>query len=103
MPRLQRSLIATLVIASLLSSSGCGHRQRRAQLRQSQLQTLKLYRENQGLAGQAGMVGQLAMEKDQLAISNSQLEQQLASAQQNLDVTNQRLANLNAERAQLSE
>ena len=103
MPRLHRSLIATLVMASLLTSSGCGHRHRRAQLRQSQLQSLKLYRENQQLAGQAGMVGQLAMEKDQLAMANSQLEQQLASAQQSLDVTNQRLANLNSERSQLSE
>ena len=98
MPRLHRSLIASLLIASFLSASGCccRHGQRKARLRQSQLQTLKLYRENQCLAGQAQMAGQLAME-------NGQLEQQLASAQQNLDVTNQRLANLNAERAQLSE
>ena len=96
MPRLHRSLIATFVIASLFMSSGCGHRQRKTQLRQSQLQSLKLYRQNQELAGQAEMAGQLAME-------NTQLEQQLASAQQNLDLTNQRLANLNSERAQLSE
>ncbi len=103
MPRLHRSLIASLVIASLFMSSGCGHRRRKMQLRQSQLQSLKYYRENQEMAGQvqglseqAQMAGQLAMEKDQLA-------QQLASVQQNLDVSNQRLANLNAERTQLSE
>ena len=98
MPRLHRSLIASLLIASCLSASGCccRHARRKARLRESQLQTLKLYRENQCLTGQAEMAGQLAME-------NSQLEQQLASSQQNLDLTNQRLANLNAERAQLSE
>jgi chemotaxis protein MotB len=96
MPRLHRSLIASLVIACLISASGCGHSRRKTHLRQAQLRSLQLYRQNQELAGQAEMAGQLAMEK-------SQLEQSLAAAQQNLDLTNQRLANLNAERSQLSE
>ena len=99
MPRLHRSLIASLLIACLLATSGCGcrqHRRRRNELRRAQLQSLKLYRQNQELAGQAEMAGQLAEQ-------NSQLEQSLASAQQNLDLTNQRLANLNAERALLNE
>ncbi len=97
MPRFHRSLIASLVIATMLSASGCcAHGRRKSQLRQSQLQSLKLYRQNQELAGQAEMAGQLAQQ-------NSQLEQSLAAAQQNLDLTNQRLANLNTERAQLSE
>ena len=104
MPRLHRSLIATLLIACLVATSGCccgrggglGRGSRKRQLRQAQLRSLELYRENQQLCGQAQMAGQLAQEK-------GQLEQQLASAQQDLDVTNQRLANLNAERAQLSE
>lgn len=100
MPRLlQRSLIASLLIACLLSTSGCGCRQtrrRKNDLRRAQLRSLQLYRENQELAGQAEMAGQLAEQ-------NSQLEQSLAAAQQNLDVANQRLENLNAERAALNE
>ena len=101
MPRLTRFLIVGLLITCVMSASGCGFGPRRfgrrkAQLRQSQLRTLQLYRENQELAGQAEMAGQLAAQ-------NSQLEQSLASVQQNLDLTNQRLANLNSERAQLSE
>lgn len=99
MLRLHRSLIASLLIACLLSTSGCGcrhHRRRKNELRRAQLRSLQLYRQNQELAGQAEMAGQLAEQ-------NGQLEQSLASAQQNLELTNQRLANLNAERAQLSE
>ena len=104
MPRLHRSLIATLLIACLLATSGCccrgrlgaGRGGRKRQLRQAQLQCLRLYRQNQQLAGQAEMAGQLAQQ-------NGQLEQQLASTQQDLEVTNQRLANLNDERTQLSE
>jgi len=101
MPRLQRILIVGLLISCVISASGCGcgprrFGRRKAQLRQSQLRTLQLYRENQELAGQAEMAGQLASQ-------NSQLEQSLASVQQNMDLTNQRLANLNSERAQLSE
>lgn len=96
MNRFNHSLIAGLLMACLLTTSGCGHRRRKAMLRQSQLRTLQLYRQNQELAGQAELAGQLAMEK-------GELEQQLASLQQNLDISNQRLANLNAERAQLNE
>jgi chemotaxis protein MotB len=100
MPRLlQRSLIASLLIALLLSTSGCGcrqYRRRKNELRRAQLRTLQLYRENQDLAGQAEMAGQLAEQ-------NGQLEQSLAAAQQNLDVANQRLENLSAERAALNE
>ncbi len=97
MPRISHSLLACIVMASILSTSGCcRHGRRKTQLRQSQLQSLKLYRQNQELAGQAEMAGHLAQE-------NSQLEQSLVAVQQNLDVTNQRLANLNAERSQLSD
>ena len=103
MTRLHRSLIAGLLIACSLSSSGCGWHRRRSHLRQSQLRSLHLYRENQTLAGQAEMAGQLAMEKGQLEQHLASTQQELTVAQQTLEITNQRLANLNAERAQLSE
>lgn len=97
MPRFHRPLITALVIASLVASSGCcSHARRKGHLRHAQLRTLQLYRQNQELQAQAEMVGHLAQE-------NEQLQQSLASAQQNLDVANQRLANLNSERQQLQE
>ncbi len=64
MPRFHRSLISGLLLTALVLSQGCcTHGRRKGHLRQAQLRTLQLYRQNQELQGQAEMAGHLAQEK----------------------------------------
>jgi chemotaxis protein MotB len=70
------------------------------QFRQSQFQTLSLYRQNRTLSEQLASMnqtmGQLAMEKQNLELATAQL-------QGDLQVANDRLANLGAERQELHQ
>lgn len=80
-----RSLVATAALTGLLFSSGC-YVMSDTQMRMSQARSMQLSRNQQFLAGR---VNQLAAEK-------AGMEQQLA-------IANQRLNNLNAERAALHD
>jgi chemotaxis protein MotB len=103
MSQLRRFTLLTLLCVFTLEMSGCcccwpcfgGGRRR---LRAAQLRSMELYNENQMLMGQSQHSQQMA---DQLAAEKSQLEGSLAATNQSLDVANQRLANLNAEREKL--
>jgi chemotaxis protein MotB len=86
-----RCLVLSLIVASGLFMSGCYGGRRR--LRQSQLMTMQMYKQNQAYAGQLQSAQQMAA---QLSAEN----QQLAA---NLDNANQRLANLGNERSQLHD
>lgn len=80
-----RSLLSTAALAGLLIASGC-NTVPDWQMRQAQLRTMQMYRQQQFLAGR---VNQLAAEK--------------AGMEQQLSIAHQRLDNLNAERAALHE
>jgi chemotaxis protein MotB len=87
-------------LMALGTVSGCQSYAPQWQLRQSQLRTYQAYHHGQQLAGELGqsqmMASQLQMEKQHLAARASQLEQNLA-------VANQRLNNLAQERSKLHE
>ena len=68
------------------------------QYRQSQLQTLQMYRQSQAMAGQLASASQTAA---QLAMEKQQFEQMAAQSQHDLQIANERLANLGAERLEL--
>lgn len=68
------------------------------QYRQSQMQTLSMYRQQQALAGQLASTSQTAA---QLAAEKQQFEQMTAQYQNELQIANERLANLNNERQEL--
>lgn len=68
------------------------------QYRQSQMQTLSMYRQQQALAGQLASTSQTAA---QLAMEKQQFEQMTAQYQHELQIANERLANLNNERQEL--
>lgn len=65
------------------------------QYRQAQMQTLAMYRQSQAVAGQ------LAAERQQFQQTASQLQGELSAAQSQLQLANERLANLGSERQEL--
>jgi chemotaxis protein MotB len=96
-----RACVCGLLLAAL---AGC-NAVPMYQFQQSQLQTLSLYRQNQSLAGQLAGASQtaeqLAMEKQQLEQITGQMHGELQAAQQQLQLSNERLANLGSERQDL--
>ena len=100
--RLDR-MVGALVLAAL---AGCGSVPQ-YQMRQAQMQTMQMYRQNQDALAQLSqsqqLAGQIGGEVAQLQAANAQLRQEVTLAQQNADVNGQRLANLNDERGQLHE
>lgn len=87
-----RALAALCVALGGLLASGC-YSVPAWQMRQAQLRNLQLYRQNQSLASRMGQSDQAA---SQMAAERQQLEAQLA-------IANQRLDNLNTERAALHD
>lgn len=87
-----RAMTVCLSLFGLLLASGCNVVPD-WQLRQAQLRTMQMYRQNQSLGAQLSQSQQMA---GQFAAEKSQLEQQLAIASQRVD-------NLNAERAALHD
>ncbi len=83
---------ALLLSVMMVMSSGCGTRARQ-QLRMSQLRTRQIYLQAREMA-EREKIAQAAA--DRLAAENAQMQQQLA-------LTNQRLANLTNERGELHE
>jgi chemotaxis protein MotB len=89
---LMRAMTVCLTLFGLLLAGGCNVVPD-WQLRQAQLRTMQMYRQNQSLGAQLSQSQQMA---GQFAAEKSQLEQQLA-------IANQRVDNLNAERAALHD
>ena len=91
-------LLLSLSLAAL-SSVGCNHAPRNA-LRQSQLRAHQLYEQNRQLAMERNGLG---MTQSQLAAEKARLEQQYLAAKQGLDAANARLQNLQASNGQLED
>lgn len=93
--------IGLLLTISLLSvtSMGCRNVPKNA-LRQSQLRAHQLYEQNRQLAMERNGMG---MSQSQLAAEKARLEQQYLAAKQSLDAANARLENLQASNGQLED
>jgi len=89
-------LVVTLSLLSV-AATGC-NAVPLYQYRQSQFQTLSMYRQQQAMAGQLTNASQTAA---QLAMEKQQFEQMAAHSQHDLQIANERLANLGAERQEL--
>lgn len=91
-------LLLTLALASA-SSLGCRNVPKNA-LRQSQLRAHQLYEQNRQLAMERNGMG---MSQSQLAAEKARLEQQYLATKQSLDAANSRLQNLQASNGQLED
>jgi len=80
--------------------SGCASPQQSYALRQSQYRAAQLYQRNLALANERSQLGQL---NQSLLSDKARVDQERASLQSSLDVANQRLDNLNAERSELQQ
>lgn len=99
-----RKLLLILVAVSLV---GCRCYVPQKRLRQSQLQTYRIYHKNRQLAGELGQMqmsmGQVMLEKQQTEAQAAALQQSLAAAQRDLSVANQRIDNLAQERSKIHQ
>lgn len=95
-PCIRTCLLLTLPLFSL-TLMGCNHTPRRA-LRQSQLRAHQLYEQNRQLAMERNGLG---MTQSQLAAEKARLEQQYLATKQSLDAANARLENLQASNGDL--
>ncbi|MBS0205249.1 MAG: OmpA family protein [Planctomycetes bacterium] len=91
-------LLCTLSLLTL-GTVGCNHAPRNA-LRQSQLRAHQLYEQNRQLAMERNGLG---MTQSQLAAEKARLEQQYLATKQSLDAANARLQNLQASNGQLED
>jgi len=98
MSRCLRICLLTLPLVSL-TATGCNHPPKNA-LRQSQLRAHQLYEQNQQLAMERNGIG---MTQSQLAAEKARLEQQYLATKQSLDAANARLQNLQASNGQLED
>ncbi len=96
-PHRTRRLLAIMFSLIAVATTGCDAVPM-YQYRQSQFQTLSMYRQQQALAGQLASTSQTAA---QLAMEKQHFEQMTAQYQQELQIANERLANLGAERQEL--
>jgi chemotaxis protein MotB len=99
MPRRIRFGLLLALGLSSLAPLGCRHAPRNA-LRQSQLRSHQLYEQNRQLAMERNNLG---MTQAQLAAEKARLEQQYLVAKQSLDAANARLENLQASNGQLED
>ena len=98
MSRCLRICLLTLPLASL-TAIGCNHPPKNA-LRQSQLRAHQLYEQNRQLAMERNGIG---MTQSQLAAEKARIEQQYLATKQSLDAANARLQNLQASNGQLED
>ncbi len=98
MSRCLRICLLTLPLLSL-TAMGCNQAPRNA-LRQSQLRAHQLYEQNRQLAMERNGIG---MTQSQLAAEKARLEQQYLATKQSLDAANARLQNLQASNGQLED
>jgi chemotaxis protein MotB len=96
--RVRTCLLFTLTLAAL-PLVGCNHAPKNA-LRQSQLRAHQLYEQNRQLAMERNGMG---MSQSQLAAEKARLEQQYLATKQSLDAANARLENLQASNGQLED
>jgi chemotaxis protein MotB len=99
MSRCVRMFVLLPLAASLLAAGGCNQVPRNS-LRQSQLRAHQLYEQNRQLAMERNGIG---MTQSQLAAEKARLEQQYLAAKQGLDAANARLENLQASNGQLED
>lgn len=97
-PGLTHSGLSVLALAVLVGMSGCCCGVPRSQYRMSQINAARLHEQGQMMAGQLGEAQQMA---NQLAMERQQLEQANADLANRLNVANQRVDNLMAEREQV--
>ena len=98
MSRCLRICLLALPLASL-TAIGCNHPPKNA-LRQSQLRAHQLYEQNRQLAMERNGIG---MTQSQLAAEKARIEQQYLATKQSLDAANARLQNLQASNGQLED
>lgn len=103
-PRTSRLVAVACLLLSVTAIAGC-NAVPMYQYRQSQMQTLSMYRQSQALSGQLAATRQqseqLAAERQQYEQMAAQLQGELMSAQSQLQLSNERLANLGSERQDL--
>ncbi len=89
--------VSLSVSLAMLGITGCGSVPAN-QYRMSQINAMRLYQQGQQLAGERDQAQQLA---NNMAVDRQQLEQANSDLQNRLNVANQRVDNLMAERAQV--
>ncbi len=94
----RKYLLLTLPVLAI-TSIGCNHTPKNA-LRQSQLRAHQLYEQNRQLAMERNGMG---MSQSQLAAEKARIEQQYLATKQSLDAANARLQNLQASNGQLED
>ena len=99
MSRCIRTCLLLILPVLTLTSTGCQHAPRNA-LRQSQLRAHQLYEQNRQLAMERNGLG---MTQSQLAAEKARMEQQYLATKQSLDAANARLQNLQASNGQLED
>lgn len=99
MPLLARITLCGLVGVLTIAQIGCNMVPQR-NLQQSQLRTRQLYNQNKSLAVEKSQLDKMAAD---LAAQRQQIEQQNNSLRSDLNVANQRMENLNDERAKLQQ
>ncbi|MCA8995400.1 MAG: OmpA family protein [Planctomycetaceae bacterium] len=109
-----RKWMALLLMGAAIGGlfPGCRHFVPRKRLRQSQIQTYRIYHQNRQLCSDLGSMqmslgqmemslGQIAAEKQQAESLAAGLQQNLEAAQREIQVANQRIENLAQERSKL--